>query len=61
MKLTRHQQEVYQTLCDSQEHFEQPPTYDELCQLLGLSSRGSLHKHIQALIRAGLVEPMEGL
>ncbi len=61
MKLTRRQQEIYQTLRDSQEHFEHPPTYDELCQLLGLSSRGSLHKHIQALIQAGLVEPMEGM
>jgi repressor LexA len=61
MKLTRRQQEIYQTLRDSQERFEHPPTYDELCQLLGLSSRGSLHKHIQALIQAGLVEPIEGL
>jgi repressor LexA len=26
-----------------------------------LSSRGSLHKHIQALIQAGLVEPMDGM
>lgn len=29
--------------------------------MLGLKSRGSLHKHIQALVGAGLVEPMEGL
>jgi repressor LexA len=28
--------------------------------MLGLSSRGSLHKHIQALINAGLVESLEG-
>jgi repressor LexA len=61
MKLTRRQQEIYDTLCDNLDRFEHPPTYDELCRLLGLSSRGSLHKHIQALIQAGLVEPMEGL
>ena len=61
MKLTRRQQEIYDTLRDNLDHFDHPPTYDELCQLLGLSSRGSLHKHIQALIQAGLVEPMEGL
>jgi repressor LexA len=61
MKLTRRQQEIYQTLRDNQDLFDHPPTYDELCQLLGLSSRGSLHKHIQALVQAGLVEPMEGL
>ena len=61
MKLTRRQQEIYNTLRDNLDSFDHPPTYDELCQLLGLSSRGSLHKQIQALIQAGLVEPMEGL
>jgi len=61
MKLTRRQQEIYQVLRDNQDRFDHPPTYDELCHLLGLSSRGSLHKQIQALIQAGLVEPMEGL
>jgi repressor LexA len=61
MKLTRRQQEIYDALRDNLDRFEHPPTYDELCQLLGLSSRGSLHKHIQALIQGGLVEPMEGL
>jgi len=61
MKLTRRQQEIYQALKDNQARFDHPPTYDELCQLLGLSSRGSLHKHIQALVQAGLVAPTEGL
>ena len=28
--------------------------------MLGLRSRGSLHKHVQALIQAGFVEPMAG-
>ena len=60
MKLTRRQQEIYATLRDNLDDFEHPPTYDELCQLLGLSSRGSLHKHIQALIQAKLIEPLEG-
>ncbi|MES9829842.1 MAG: transcriptional repressor LexA [Candidatus Thiodiazotropha sp.] len=61
MKLTRRQQEVYQALRDCIEQNEHAPTYDEVCRLLGLKSRGSLHKHIQALVEAGLVEPMEGL
>lgn len=61
MKLTRRQQEIYQALRDNRQRFQHPPTYDELCRLLGLSSRGSLHKHIQALIQAGLVEPTDGL
>ncbi len=60
MKLTRRQQDIYDYLHENAERFAHPPTYDELCQQLGLSSRGSLHKHIQALIEAGLVEPMEG-
>jgi repressor LexA len=60
MKLTRRQQDIYDYLHNNAERFAHPPTYDELCQELGLSSRGSLHKHIQALIDAGLVEPMEG-
>jgi repressor LexA len=61
MKLTRRQQEIYRTLRDNLQCNEHPPTFDELCQLLGLKSRGSLHKHVQALVEAGLVEPMAGL
>jgi repressor LexA len=60
MKLTRRQQEIYDILRRSSDLMDYPPTYDELCQRLGLSSRGSLHKHIQALTEAGLIEPMEG-
>jgi repressor LexA len=60
MNLTRRQQEIYDILRRSSDLKDYPPTYGELCQRLGLSSRGSLHKHIQALIEAGLIEPMEG-
>lgn len=60
--LTRKQREVYQYLVDNQDLFgDAPPTLDQLCQHLGLKSRGSLHKHIHALIDAGLLEPIEGL
>jgi repressor LexA len=58
--LTRRQQEIYDYLAENAGRFDHPPSYDELCEALGLNSRGSLHKHIQALVRAGLVEPMEG-
>ena len=54
--LTRKQQEVLDFLVVNQDHFNQPPTLDELCLAMGLKSRGSLHKHIQGLINAGLVE-----
>lgn len=59
--LTRRQRDVYDFLVSRQDAFDRPPTLDELCQAMGLSSRGSLHKHIQALIAAGLLEPMSGL
>jgi repressor LexA len=55
--LTRRQQEIYAYLRDHADSFDHPPTHEELCRALNLSSRGSLHKHIQALTRAGLVEP----
>lgn len=53
--LTRKQQEVLAYLIAHQKQFIQPPTLDELCFSMGLKSRGSLHKHIQGLISAGLV------
>jgi len=56
--LTRRQQEIYEYLRQHGDEFPHPPTLDELCNALGLSSKGSLHKQIQALIEAGLVEPM---
>ncbi len=56
--LTRRQQEIYDYLVENLDQFYHPPTLDELCTELGLSSKGSLHKQIQALIDAGLVEPM---
>ena len=59
--LTRRQQEIYDYLREQLPRLPHPPTLDELCQALGLKSRGSLHKQIQALIDAGLVEPMHNL
>jgi len=57
-RLTRRQREIYEYL---QAHAnEAPPTLDELARGLGMTSRGSLHRHIQALVDAGLVEPMQG-
>ena len=58
--LTRRQQAVYDCLQQHSETGQAPPTLDELCAAMGVGSRGSLHKHVQALIEAGLVEPMLG-
>ena len=60
MQLTRRQQALYDYL---KEHFnasDEVPSLDELCASLGVRSRGSLHKHLQALVEAGLVEPLNG-
>jgi len=58
ISLTRRQQEIYDYLKDNLDQFDQPPTLNELCDALGMSSRGSMHKQIHALVDAGLIEPM---
>ncbi len=58
--LTRRQQEISDYLQSHEHVFPFPPTLEELCHAMGVSSRGSMHKHIQALIAAGVVEPMVG-
>jgi repressor LexA len=58
--LTRRQQEIYEFLVENADRFPHPPTLAELCDAMNLSSRGSMHKQVQALIEAGLVEPMNG-
>jgi len=58
--LTKRQREIYQALQDHFQNCDVAPSLDELCQQLGLVSRGSLHKHIQALVNKGLVLPLKG-
>lgn len=58
--LTRRQQSILEHLRAKRGRHAHPPTLDELCRALGLRSRGSMHKHIQALVAAGLVEPLSG-
>jgi repressor LexA len=58
--LTRRQRAVLESLRERRLRQVHPPTLDELCRSLGLQSRGSLHKHIQALVAAGYVEPLSG-
>jgi repressor LexA len=55
--LTRRQREIFDFLRDNYESFAHPPTLDQLCAALGVASRGSLYKHVMALIAADLVEP----
>jgi len=56
--LTRKQQAILDFLLDNQAQFPRPPSLSELCQALGLKSRGSLHLTLSGLIDAGYVEAM---
>lgn len=58
--LTRRQQQIFDYLYQNWENFAYPPTLEELCVELGLASRGSLYKHIMALVEAGLIESFIG-
>jgi repressor LexA len=58
--LTRRQREIYNYLRENNDSFACPPSLEELCVRLGMASRGSLYKHVIALINAGLVEPFTG-
>lgn len=60
MRLTRRQQAIIDLLRQLAAEQRPAPTLSELCAMLGLRSRGSLHKQVQALVGAGLVEPMHG-
>lgn len=60
LSLTAGQRQLFEHLCERRARGLAPATLDQLCSELGLSSRGSLHKQVSALIDAGLVEPMDG-
>ncbi|MEQ1620519.1 MAG: transcriptional repressor LexA [Methylococcales bacterium] len=57
--LTRKQREIVDFLLQNPQAFAHPPSLDELCAALGLKSRGSLHRLIQGLIEANLIEPLD--
>lgn len=58
--LTRRQHDLLDYLRRRREQGLLPPSLTEICRDLGLVSRGSLHKQVMALVRADLVEPMQG-
>jgi repressor LexA len=57
--LTRKQHQLIEFLLQNQQQFPHPPSLDQLCLALGLKSRGSLHRMVQELIAAGLIEAMD--
>jgi repressor LexA len=59
MRLTPRQQQILEVLRQQAADGAPAPSLDGLCGLLGLRSRGSLHKQVRALVAAGLVEPLD--
>lgn len=60
LNLTRRQRALYEHLLERQRSGREAPSLDELCREMGLRSRGSLHKHVRALVDVGLVQSLEG-
>ncbi|MEM9301090.1 MAG: transcriptional repressor LexA [Pseudomonadota bacterium] len=58
--LTPRQHELLAFLLTRARDGAAPATLEQLCTELGLASRGSLHKQIQALVAGGFVHPLEG-
>ena len=56
--LTPRQRAIYDHLLQRHRDGQPPPSLDELCETLGVRSRVSMDKHVQALVEAGILEPM---
>jgi repressor LexA len=55
-KLTAKQKLILQLIADSVESKGYPPTYQQLCNILGISSKNGVKKHIDALVAKGYIE-----
>jgi repressor LexA len=55
-KLTKRQEQILQIIADSVELNGYPPTYQQLCDKLGIHSKNGVKKHVDALVRKGYIE-----
>ena len=55
-ELTKKQKIIMQLIADSVEQYGYPPTYQQLCNILGISSKNGIKKHIDALVSKGYLE-----
>lgn len=53
--LTERQQDTYEFICHYIEQYGRSPLLSEVAKGIGLSSQGSVHNYIQALVNEGLV------
>jgi len=56
MTLTDRQKQVYDYLCDYSREHGRTPKLREIAEFLGIQSRGSVHRYVQSLVEAGLIE-----
>lgn len=59
MELTQAQRAVWKCLQQQWTAGEPVDSLDHLCRLMGLRSRGAVHRHVDALVAAGLVAPLD--
>ena len=55
-ELTKQQKVILQLIAESVEEYGYPPTYQQLCDTLGFSSKNGVKKHIDALVAKGYLE-----
>ena len=55
-ELTKKQEQVLHLIADSVEKFGYPPTYQQLCDILGIHSKNGVKKHIDALVAKGYIK-----
>lgn len=53
--LTERQQDTYDFICSYIEQYDRSPLLSEVAKGIGLSSQGSVHNYIQALVNEGLI------
>lgn len=56
MNLTDRQQQAYDYICDYVVAHQRTPKLREIAEHLGIRSRGTVHRYVQALAQAGLIE-----
>jgi repressor LexA len=56
MKLTDRQKQVYDYVHDYEREQGRTPKLREIAEFLGIRSRGSVHRYVQVLVQAGLIE-----
>ena len=58
--LSKREQDTYDFICNYLAEQQQGPLLDEIASGLGIRSRGVVHRYVQTLAQAGLIDLMQG-